>query len=394
MRREKSLKNLRLNSVIWRTYFDIAGKEREVLNIEEEMARPGFWTEDNNLFSVGDLGGGPAEPLKIARARAEEARGNTYAIKRSQELVGLKREIQRIRSLEKDIATVKELVEMAGNDEAMQNEAGGKLKDFDKEITAIETGLFFSGKYDKGNAVISVYAGAGGKDAEDWAALLFKMYRRFGERKGWEAKTIHEHWGEYNGPAGWGIKNATILIEAPYAYGYLKKESGVHRLVRISPFSSQSLRHTSFALVDVMPEFVAPDEVEIKPEDLKVDFFRSSGPGGQNVNKRETAVRITHLPSGIQVAAQVERTQERNRAIAMELLRSRLYRFMLERQEKERRGVRQEKVAIEWGSQIRSYVMHPYQMVKDHRTDMETSQIDKVLDGELNEFVEAEIKTS
>ena len=214
----------------------------------------------------------------------------------------------------------------------------------------------------------------------------------FAEKSGWKIKTIHEHWGEFQGPGGWGIKNTTILLEAPYAYGYLKNESGVHRLVRISPFSAQQLRHTSFALVDVMPEFVVPEEVEVKPEDLKIEFFRSSGPGGQNVNKRETAVRIIHLPTGLQVASQVERTQERNRELALALLRSKLYQFKLAAQERERRGVRQEKVAIEWGSQIRSYVMHPYQMVKDHRTDVETSNINAVLEGGLEEFIEAEIK--
>ena len=218
------------------------------------------------------------------------------------------------------------------------------------------------------------------------------MFSRFAEKKGWKVKAIHEHWGEYRGPAGWGIKNATILIEGAYAYGYLKKESGVHRLVRISPFSAQSLRHTSFALVDVLPEFVEPDEIEVKSEDLKIDFFRSSGPGGQNVNKRETAVRITHIPTGLQTASQAERSQDRNREIAMNHLRAKLYELAQKNQEKERRGIQQEKVSIEWGNQIRSYVMHPYQMVKDHRTDVETTQIDKVLDGELNEFIEAEIK--
>ena len=166
----------------------------------------------------------------------------------------------------------------------------------------------------------------------------------------------------------------------------------MHRLVRISPFSSQQLRHTSFALVDVMPEFVVPEEVPINPDDITIDFFRSSGPGGQNVNKRETAVRITHVPTGLTVASQAERSQESNRETAMALLRSRLYRLELDRREQERRGVRQEKVSIEWGNQIRSYVMHPYQMVKDHRTGMETSQIEKVLDGELDEFIEAEIR--
>lgn len=354
---------LKIKSANWRTGFDIAKKRQEILRIESEMAAPAFW---------GD---------------------KVQAAKLSQELAQLKKGVERWSKLADEAKILTELVLAALDDEELGKEISDRADFLEKEIKSVEFGLFFSGKYDKGNAILSVYAGAGGKDAEDWAALLFRMYRRFAEKKGWRTKTIHEHWGEYNGPAGWGIKNATILIEAQYCYGYLKNESGVHRLVRISPFSSQSLRHTSFALVDVMPEFVAPEEVEIKPEDLKIDFFRSSGPGGQNVNKRETAVRITHLPSGIQVAAQVERTQERNREIAMELLRSRLYRFQIEQQEKERQGVRKEKVAIEWGSQIRSYVMHPYQMVKDHRTDEETSNIDAVLDGDLDRFIEAEIKS-
>ena len=332
------------------------------MKIEEEMQVPGFWGEKE-------------------RARV-----------RSQELASLKKELDRWEKLADNLKTLREILPMAEGDESLQKEIESRAGQLEKEFKNLEVELYFSGKYDKGSAVLSVYAGAGGKDAEDWAALLFRMYRRFAEKKGWKTRIIHEHWGEYSGPAGWGIKNATISIEAPCGYGYLKKESGVHRLVRISPFSSQSLRHTSFALVDVMPEFVAPEEVEIRPEDLKIDFFRSSGPGGQNVNKRETAVRITHLPTGIQVASQVERSQERNRETALGLLRSRIYRFESERREKERQGVRQEKVAIEWGSQIRSYVMHPYQMVKDHRTQVETSNIEKVLDGELDEFIEAEIK--
>lgn len=317
---------------------------------------------------------------------------NRKAAELSQELSGLKQSVERIEKAEKELRNLQERVQIADADEKIVKETGVKIDNLAKEIGVLETEFFFSGKYDQGNAVLAIYSGAGGKDAEDWAALLLRMYTRFGEKRNWKVKTVHEHWGEFQGPAGWGIKNATILLKGPYAYGYLKKESGVHRLVRISPFSAQQLRHTSFALVDVMPELVAPEEVEIKPEDLKIDFFRSSGPGGQNVNKRETAVRITHLPTGLQVASQVERTQERNREIALELLRSRIYQLELQKQEKERQGIKQEKVAIEWGSQIRSYVMHPYQMVKDHRTGVETSNIDKVLDGELDEFIEAERK--
>ncbi|MDP3710717.1 MAG: peptide chain release factor 2 [bacterium] len=309
---------------------------------------------------------------------------------KSQELANLKKEVSRINDLEKEVGDLNTLTSSIKEEDVKELEQ--EVYDLARKVGQIEKEQFFGGKYDKGNAVLSVYAGAGGKDSEDWAALLLRMYQKFAEKKGWKTEVIHEHWGEMQGPAGWGIKNTTIGIKAPYAYGYLKNESGVHRLVRISPFSSQQLRHTSFALVDVMPEFVAAEEVEIKPEDLKIDFFRSSGPGGQNVNKRETAVRVTHLPTGLQVASQRERSQEKNRDLAMELLRAKIYKLRMLQQEKEKQGVRQEKVKIEWGSQIRSYVMHPYQMVKDHRTEVETSQIDKVLNGELDEFIEAEIK--
>lgn len=310
----------------------------------------------------------------------------------SQNLSNLKKEVQFWDFLINEAKTLNELFDITEEGDKILKEIEIRAKRLETEFKAVEIKSLFSGKYDGGNAVLSVYSGAGGKDAEDWAALLFRMYQRYAEKKKWPIKIIHEHWGESQGPAGWGLKNATMIIKGDYVYGYLKNESGVHRLVRISPFSAQQLRHTSFALVDAMPEFVAPEEVLIKPDDLKIDFFRSSGPGGQNVNKRETAVRITHLPTGIQVASQVERSQERNREIAMSLLRSKLYNFLLEKQEKERQGVRKEKIAIEWSSQIRSYVMHPYQMVKDHRTNVEVSQIERVLDGELDIFIEAEIK--
>lgn len=315
------------------------------------------------------------------------------ASKDAQELTGLKRECEKIYTIEREKHELEELISLLDEkDEAIRQELAQKLDSFEKKIHALESAALFTGKYDKGNAVLSVYSGAGGKDAEDWAALLLKMYTRFAERRNWKVKTIDENFGENKGPGGWGIKNAAISIRGEYTYGFLQKESGVHRLVRISPFSAQSLRHTSFALVDIMPEFVAPEEVEIKPDELKIDFFRSSGPGGQNVNKRETAVRITHLPTKIQVASQAERSQERNREIATELLRSKLYQRALEEREQDKKGVKKEKVAIGWGNQIRSYVMHPYQMVKDHRTGVETSQIDQALDGEIEEFIQAELR--
>ena len=314
------------------------------------------------------------------------------ATAKSQALSQLKRDIEGVERLMDEHHTLDEMLAISENDEAITKEIETRSSWLERETRSLETELLFSGKYDKGNAVVSVYAGAGGRDAEDWVALLFRMYSRFAEERKWHATVVHEHWGEHQGPGGWGIKNATLIIKGPFAYGYLKKEAGVHRLVRISPFSSQQLRHTSFALVDVMPEFIEPQEVEIKPEDIKIEFFRSSGPGGQNVNKRETAVRITHVPTGVQAACQIERSQDRNRETAMAIVRSKLWQLERARAEEERAGIRKEKVAIEWGNQIRSYVMHPYQMVKDHRTGVETSHIDKVLDGGLDGFIEAEIK--
>src|SRR3989338_10186726 len=311
---------------------------------------------------------------------------------RSEELANVKREVARWEGLVSDLGALQELIAIAGDDAAHLPELTEQARALERILGAIETEKRFSGPYDYGNAVLSLFAGAGGKDSEDWAAMLRRMYERWAEKNGYKKEIIHEHWGEFQGPSGWGIKNASILIKGKYAYGYLKKETGVHRLVRVSPFSAQSLRHTSFALAEVMPEFVKPEEIEIKTEEIKIDFFRSSGPGGQNVNKRETAVRITHIPTGLQAASQAERSQDRNREIAMNFLRSKLYDLALKHQAQEQKNVKQEKVSIEWSSQIRSHVMHPYQMVKDHRTDVETSQIDKVLDGELDEFIEAEMQ--
>ncbi len=250
----------------------------------------------------------------------------------------------------------------------------------------MELQTFLSGKYDKNNALLTISAGVGGRDAQDWASMLFRMYSRYCESKRWEITVLHESYGEEG-----GIKSATLEVRGSYAYGYLKNEAGVHRLVRISPFSPNKLRHTSFAALEVLPEIEAKD-VEMKSEDLKIDTFRSSGPGGQNVNKRETAIRITHVPTGIVVAVQSERSQQQNREKAMQLLASKVHSLQLKKEETELAKTKKIKKSAEWGSQIRSYVLHPYQMVKDHRTDHETSQIQKVLDGDLDEFIEAELK--
>lgn len=315
-----------------------------------------------------------------------------YARSVSQKAADLKKEISAIEYFENELASLRELSEESGQDGALIADIQSRLAELVKEFHQFELLKFLSGPYDKGNAVMYIYAGAGGKDAEDWVAILRHMYERYAERKGWTAETIHENWGEYKGPGGQGLKNVTLAIKGTDGvYGFLKKETGVHRLVRISPFSAKSLRHTSFAMVEVLPEFVPPEEVEIKPEEISIDFFRSSGPGGQNVNKRETAVRITHKSTGIQVAVQTERSQERNRDIAMNLLRSKLYQKKRAEQQAEKQEVRGETVSAEWGRQIRSYVFHPYRLVKDHRTEVETSKVEAVLDGDLDLFIEAEL---
>lgn len=262
-----------------------------------------------------------------------------------------------------------------------------EVRQFKKEFDQQYIKAFFSGKYDRGNTLLYIYSGAGGVDAQDWASMLLKMYQRYAENNGLGFALLHQTLGEQN-----GTKSAVAEITGRYAFGYLRGESGVHRLVRISPFSAKGLRHTSFALVDVLPE-IEDVKIEIDSKDLRVDTFRSSGPGGQNVNKLETAVRITHIPTNTVVAVQSERSQAQNKEKAMQILKSRLAKLMEEAQVKVLSELRTETQGkeIEWGSQIRSYVLNPYKQVKDHRTGVESSQPEKVLEGELDEFIEAEL---
>lgn len=270
-----------------------------------------------------------------------------------------------------------------------------EIAGFEKKLRKKELEIFLSGKYDKGNAILSIFAGAGGQDAQDWTTMLLRMYERYCGFKGFQVKILEQSFGEGGGPDGRvGTKSATLEIKGNYAYGFLKRENGVHRLVRISPFSPKALRHTSFALAEVLPEISKAEESEIKirPEDLKTETFRSSGPGGQYVNKRESAVRIIHLPTGIQVSCQSERLLGLNRERAMKILLAKLHRLKQEEKSKELKEIKGERISASWGNQIRSYVLHPYKLVKDLRTDLETSNVEKVLDGDLDEFVEAEIK--
>jgi peptide chain release factor 2 len=310
----------------------------------------------------------------------------------SKELSDIKEEVEKVSSIEKELAELKEISKISDSDE-LKEEIENKIDLLEKTINQEEIKTYLSGKRDKGSAVISIYSGAGGQDAEDWATMLLRMYRRFCEDKGFDFKILDQSFGEGGGPEGRiGTKEATAEIKGKFAYGILKKENGVHRIVRLSPFSSQSLRHTSFALVEILPEITRDDQIEIKPEDIKLEVFRASGPGGQYVNKRESAVRIIHIPTGIRVTCQSERLQGRNREKAEALLYSKLYQRNKIEQKKELEKIKGSTSSASWGEQIRSYVLHPYKMVKDNRTEVKTNQVEDVLNGNLDEFIEAEIK--
>ncbi len=281
--------------------------------------------------------------------------------------------------------------------ELAQMDDDGLRPDLETEISDIEQDLeqrsftaMLSGKHDHDSAILAIHAGAGGTDSQDWAAMLERMYLRWAESRGYQAEILDTTDGEEA-----GIKSVTIAVDGEYAFGYLRSEKGVHRLVRLSPFDAAHRRHTSFALVEILPQ-VAMDEaeIEIEPGDIKMDVFRSSGAGGQNVQKNATAVRLTHTPTGIVVTCQNERSQTQNREFAMRILRARLLELKQAEREEERAVLRGEYTKAEWGSQIRSYVLHPYQMVKDHRTEHETGNTQSVLDGKLDEFMEAYLRST
>lgn len=312
----------------------------------------------------------------------------------TRELTEIDKQLAGFELLKNELGEVKEIFSLAEGDEELQKELETKLTALESHISQEELRLFLSGPYDKKDATLSIYAGAGGQDAQDWAAILQRMYERYCAKKGFATKILFESFGD-PGPEGRiGIKSVTMAVRGLYAYGFLKGESGVHRLVRISPFSAQQLRHTSFARVEVLPEFGKDirKEIEIRPEDIRLETFRASGPGGQYVNRRETAVRIIHIPTGITVSCQSERLQQMNREKAMELLYAKLYQRKLEEKQKEKAKLRGKTISAEWGNQIRNYVLHPYKLVKDVRTKIETPHVENVLDGELDEFIEAEIR--
>lgn len=307
------------------------------------------------------------------------------------ELEELRNEIKMLSDIETELAEIKELSEIISEAEtgAEKEEADleNKLAEIKEKINQLEFKTLLGGEYDRNDAILSIHSGAGGVDAQDWAEMLLRMYLKFCEKNKFKAKIISETRGQEA-----GIKSVTVEISGHYAYGNLKSEGGVHRLVRLSPYNSDNLRQTSFALVEVMPVIENIKEVAINPADIRVDVYRSSGAGGQSVNTTDSAVRITHIPTGIVATCQNERSQLQNKEQAMKILRAKIHQKYLEEKEKEKAGLRGEAVSAEWGSQIRSYVLHPYKLVKDHRTKYETANAEGVLEGNINDFIEAYLR--
>jgi peptide chain release factor 2 len=352
----KSFSRCAPTSTICWCVFDVAGKEKTIAALEEATGRPEFWAD--------------GEAAQGTMRRLADLRAETVPWAELHRRVG-------------DVADLLELA-LAEDDQSLAAELAAEAPALREQLAHLEFQLQLSGPYDRGNAILAVHARAGGTEAQDWAQMLMRMYLRWGERRGYKTEVLDLSPGEEA-----GIKSVAIEFVGAYAYGYLKAERGVHRLVRLSPFDAAHRRHTSFALVEVMPEVAEDVALEINPEDVKFEAYRSGGPGGQNVNKVNTAVRLTHLPSGIVVTCQTERSQLQNRETAMRILKARLLEQEQERKEKEQATLRGEHVETSWGSQIRSYVLHPYNLVKDLRTGHETSDVNGVLDGELDPFMES-----
>jgi len=330
-----------------------------VQELEEKMSQPDFWND-------------PAKAQKV-----------------NQQLAPMKKVVQEFNDLEATWENCNVANELAEEDEAYQKECEAILGQLSKKLENMEVQVLFNDQYDNSNAILSLHPGAGGTESQDWTEMLLRMYQRWAERQGYSVETLDYLPGDEA-----GVKSVTLLIKGDKAYGYLKAEKGIHRLVRISPFDASGRRHTSFAAVDVLPEISddSANSIELNPEDLKIDTYRSGGAGGQHVNKTDSAVRITHIPTGIVVQCQSERSQISNRAAAEKILKAKLLDLKRQEQEKELAQLRGEQQEIAWGSQIRSYVFHPYSLVKDHRTKAENSNVQSVMDGDITDFMVAWLK--
>lgn len=341
------------------TLLHIEDKRKEAVELQRTTERADFWNDPNAARVV------------------------------SQNLSELQKEIAAWDELLQHARDAKELLQMAQseNDSSVVAEVEHAVEQLRTQFTQMEFYVLLGGQYDVNDAIVSIHAGAGGVDAQDWSEMLYRMITRFAERKGWNIEVVDYARGQEA-----GLKSALIRIHGRYAYGHLRSEHGVHRLVRQSPFNADALRQTSFAMVEVVPDLGEVSDIEIPESELRIDVFRSGGKGGQSVNTTDSAVRIVHIPTGITVVCQNEKSQHQNKASALSILKGRLLKKRLDEQDAERRRLRGEHVSAEWGSQIRSYVLHPYKMVKDHRTNFEVSDPDRILDGDLQEFVEAYLR--
>ncbi|MDU0414991.1 peptide chain release factor 2 [Bacillus paralicheniformis] len=356
----QELENMATRLADFRGSLDLETKEARISELDEQMAAPDFWGDQQKAQTI------------INEANALKDYVNTY-----NKLSESHEELQMTHDLLKE-----------DPDQDLQNELVSELKSLTKQFNEFELQLLLSEPYDKNNAILELHPGAGGTESQDWGSMLLRMYTRWAERRGFKVETLDYLPGDEA-----GIKSVTLLIKGHNAYGYLKAEKGVHRLVRISPFDSSGRRHTSFVSCDVMPEFNEEIDIEIRTEDIKVDTYRASGAGGQHVNTTDSAVRITHLPTGVIVTCQTERSQIKNRERAMKMLKSKLYQRRIEEQQAQLDEIRGEQKEIGWGSQIRSYVFHPYSLVKDHRTNTEMGNVQAVMDGDIDSFIDAYLRS-
>ena len=332
--------------------FDIDSNKQQIKDLEEEISNPDIW---NNIDKANEI---------------------------NKKLSSLKKIVDGYQNIYDNLVYYLELLEISSDNEL--REISQNLIELEKEVKDLEINTLLNKEYDKDNCYLEIHPGAGGTESQDWGSMLLRMYTRWASQHDFKVETV-----DYQPGDDAGIKSVTLMIEGKNAYGYLRSERGVHRLVRISPFDSAGRRHTSFASVNVMPELDDSVEVELRPEDIKMEVFRASGAGGQHINKTSSAVRLIHIPTGIVVSSQAQRSQFQNRATAENMLRAKLYQLEMEEKEKQRAAIQGEQLDIGWGSQIRSYVFHPYSMVKDHRTDYETGNIQAVMDGDLDPFINA-----